>query len=147
MRCPPARPGHGSSCRARTPRAGNRRYSSVRTWQHWFNAVLLKSIAHSWHVEFQSIALRGEIEFQVAVFFGVRRQFVRPARDLAPLEALADIPDRLLAGTPGGKMVELTIDLGQPLPAHPLERAATRQVTVGTTEVELSDLAQAQFLA
>src|SRR6202011_3887184 len=93
------------------------------------------------HVELEAVALRGEIKLEVAVFLGVGRQLVRPDRDLAPLEALADVPDRLLAGAPGGEMIERAAQLREPLAADPFARPALGRVAIDAGEVELPDLA------
>ena len=61
-------------------------------------------------------------KLQIAIFLGVRRQFVGADIDLAPLEALADIPDRQQAGAPGREMVVLALRLAQPLAANPVIR-------------------------
>src|SRR5262249_41295289 len=99
------------------------------------------------HVELQAVALRGQEQLEVAVFLGIGRQLVRPDGHLTPLKALADVPDRLLAGAPGGEMVELAALLGKPLAADPLERAALRQMTIDAGEVELAESARRQRVA
>src|ERR1041385_4522106 len=98
------------------------------------------------HVELEAVALRREIKLEVAVFLGVGRQVVRPHRDLAPLEALADVPDRLLAGAPGGEMIERAAQLREPLAADPFACPALRRVAIDAGEVELPDLAMRQRL-
>src|SRR6185437_9018471 len=72
------------------------------------------------YAEFETLALGRKIHFQVAVFLGIRRQFVGANVDLAPLEALANVPDLLLAGAPGREMVVLALRRPQPLPADPM---------------------------
>src|ERR1043166_8869016 len=99
------------------------------------------------HVELEAVALGGEIKLEVAVFLGVGRQLVRPHSDLTPLEALADVPDRLLARAPGGEMVDPAAQLREPLPANPFARAAFRRMAIDAGEVELPDLAVRQRFA
>src|SRR5580704_3575395 len=93
------------------------------------------------HVELETVALRGEIKLEVAVFLGVGRQLVRPHRDLAPLEALAHVPGRLQAGAPSGIVVERAVHLPEPLAADPFTGAALGRVAIDAGEVELADLA------
>src|SRR5215813_15050557 len=93
------------------------------------------------HIELEAVALGGEIKLEVAVFLGIGRQFVRPYRDLAPLEAFADVPDRLQAGAPSGEVIERAAHLREPLAADPFARAALRRMAIDTGEVELPDLA------
>ncbi len=84
---------------------------------------------------------RRQIELQIAVFLGVRRQLVGADVDLAPLEALADVPDRLQAGAPGREMIVLALLLAEPLAADPLQAAACGAVAIDAGEVELAELA------
>src|SRR5580693_6475102 len=93
------------------------------------------------YVELEAVALRREVELEVTVFLGVGRQFVRPHRDLAPLEAFAHVPGRLQAGAPGGVMIQRAAYLPEPLAADPFTGAAPRAVAIDASEVELSDLA------
>src|SRR5262245_56638642 len=74
------------------------------------------------HAQPRAGSLRGEIELEVTIFLGVRRKVIGPDRDLTPLEALADIPVRLLAGAPGREMVELPAQFAKPLAANPFLR-------------------------
>src|ERR1043166_107392 len=99
------------------------------------------------HVELEAVALGREIKLEVAVFLGVGRQLIRPHRDLAPLEALADVPDRLLAGAPSGEMIDPAAQLREPLPADPFARAALGRVAIDAGEVELPDLAMRKRFA
>src|ERR1043166_8557235 len=99
------------------------------------------------HVELEAVALGREIKLEVAIFLGVGRQLVRPHRDLAPLEALADIPHRLRAGAPGGEMIAPAAQLREPLSADPFARAAFRRVAIDAGEVELTDLAMRECFA
>src|SRR5215831_7342917 len=92
-------------------------------------------------------SLRGQMEFEITIFFGVRRQVVGPDRHLTPLEALANVPDRLLAGAPGWKMVELSAQFAKPLATNPLLRAFFAAVAVGAGKVQCADLARAQLIA
>src|SRR5262245_60156518 len=101
----------------------------------------------SGHVELEAVALRREIKLELAVFLGVGRQLVRPNRDLAPLETLAHVPDCLLAGAPGGEMVERAAQLREPLAADPFTRAALGRVAIDAGEVELPDLAMRERFA
>src|SRR5450631_2973016 len=96
------------------------------------------------HAQLQALVQRGEINLQVAIFLGVRRQFVSANIDLAPLEALADVPDRQQAGAPGREMVVLAFRLAQPLAADPA--IGGNAVTVGAGKVELAELALGQRL-
>ena len=97
------------------------------------------------HAQLQAFVLRGEIELKVAIFLGVRRQLVGADIDLAPLEALADVPDRQQAGAPGREMVALALGLAEPLAADPF--VSRNAVAVRAGEVELSELARAQLFA
>src|SRR5882672_2069842 len=101
----------------------------------------------TWHAELLSGVAGREIELEVAIFLGIRRQVIGPDRDLAPLEALADVPDRLLAGPPRWEVAQLSIQLAEPLSANPFVGPLLRGVTVGAGEVELSKLARAQRFA
>src|SRR5690348_3519148 len=92
------------------------------------------------HVELEPVVERRQIELEIAIFLGVGRQLVRPDRDVAPLEATADVPGLVEAGAPGGEMVELALRLSQPLAADPLETAALRVVAIAAREVERADL-------
>src|SRR6478752_5065841 len=76
------------------------------------------------HVELEPGVDRGEVKLEIAVWLGVRRQLVGPYRDVAPFEALANVPDRLLARTPGWEVIELPALLAQPLAADPFKPAA-----------------------
>src|ERR1051326_7546096 len=96
------------------------------------------------HVELEAVALGREIKLEIAVFLGVRRQLIRPHRDLAPLEALADVPDRLLAGAPSGEMIDPAAQRSEKLPADPFARASFRCVAIDAGGVELPDLAMRQ---
>src|SRR6187401_1168130 len=97
------------------------------------------------HAEIQAFVLRGQIQFEIAIFLRIRRQFIGANIDLAPLEALADIPDLQQARAPGREMIVLALRLAQPLAAYPVVRDFA--VTVGTSHVELADLALRQLLA
>src|ERR1700754_440864 len=97
------------------------------------------------YAQLLSVVLRCQINLQVAVFLGVRRQFVGTDVHLAPLEALADIPDRLQAGAPGREVIVLSLRLAEPLAADPV--IGCLPVTIGAGEVELAELAAREFLA
>src|ERR1700746_401115 len=99
------------------------------------------------HVELEAVALRREVQLEVAVFLRIGRQFVRPHRDLAPLEAFAHVPGRLQAGAPGGVMIERAAHGPEPLAADPFARAAAGPVAVDAGEVELPDLALSERVA
>src|SRR5690242_21866527 len=58
------------------------------------------SVADAGDAQRQPIAERGEIELDVAVFGCVGRQLLSADGDVAPFEALADIPDLLAARAP-----------------------------------------------
>ena len=77
-------------------------------------------MANAGNAEFLPRVLTREIEFEVAIFGGIWWKIVGPDRHLAPLEALANIPYRLLAGPPGREVIELSAQFAQPLAANPL---------------------------
>src|SRR5262249_9059184 len=97
------------------------------------------------HAELLPFVLNGEIEFEVAVFPGIRRQLVRANVDLAPLESLPDVPDREEARAPGWEMVVLAFWLAQPLTPDPV--VGNFSMAVRARHVELTHLARAQLLA
>src|SRR5262249_6799169 len=105
------------------------------------------SMADSGHAELQPGILCCQVELEVAVFLRVRRQLIGADRHRAPLEALADVPERLPAGPPGREMIELPAQFPEPLAANPFGGALLRRVTVGAGEVELPNLALGQGLA
>src|SRR5262249_18484813 len=92
----------------------------------------------------QSVVLRREIELKVAVFLCIGWKVIGADRNVAPLKALADVPDRLLARTPRRKMVELSAQLAQPLSSNPFEAALFRRVAVSAGHIEPTDLARCQ---
>src|SRR5262249_57477763 len=93
------------------------------------------------HIEFKAGIDRREVELEVAMFLRIRRQLVRPDRDIAPLEALADIPDRLLTRAPGREVIELAALLAEPLATDPLEPTALGVMTIHPRKLHLSALA------
>src|SRR4249919_2472445 len=97
------------------------------------------------HAQLQTFVLRRQIEFEIAIFLRVRRQIVGANIDLAPLEALTDIPDLQQARAPGREMVVLALRLAEPLATNPVVRDFA--VAVGAGHVELADLALRQLLA
>jgi hypothetical protein len=103
-------------------------------------------VPDSGYAKFQPGILGRQIELEVAVFLRVWRKLVGADRYRAPLESLADIPNRLLAGPPCREMIELPPQRAKPLPANPLEAALVRRVAIDASEVELSDLAQRERL-
>src|SRR5262249_29760406 len=92
------------------------------------------------HIEFKAGIDRREVELEVAVFLRIRRQLVRPDRDIAPLEALADIPDCLLPRGRGGEVTELAALPAEPLATDPLEPTSLGIMTIQARKVELSNL-------
>src|SRR6185437_3395148 len=88
--------------------------------------------------EFLPLVHLSQIKFQVAIFNSVGRQLVGAHLDIAPFEALADVPDLVAAGAPQREMVELSLGLAQPLAADPFVRGLA--MTVGAGEIELADL-------
>src|SRR5262249_24040510 len=104
-------------------------------------------MSDSRHIELEAVALRGEIKLEVAVFLGVGRQFVRPDRDLAPLEAFAHVPDSRQVGATGGEMIERATHLREPLAADPFAGAAVGRMAIDAGEVELPDLAAGERFA
>src|SRR5450631_404440 len=107
--------------------------------------VIINSVPNPRHAQLQPLIQRGEINLQVAIFLGVRRQLIGADINLAPLEALADIPDRQQAGAPSREMVVLAFRLAQPLAADPA--IGRNAVTIGAGKVELAELTLAQRLA
>src|SRR5690242_1219888 len=93
------------------------------------------------HAELQAGVHRREVKLEIAIFVGVRRQLVSADVDLAPLEALANVPHGLQARSPGREVVVLTLLLTEPLAADPLQTRLRRIVAVDTGEIELSELA------
>src|ERR1051325_8354952 len=67
--------------------------------------LIIQLVPDARHAELQPFVLRGEVKLEVAVFLGVRRQFVRADVHLTPLEALANIPDRQKARAPGREVI------------------------------------------
>src|SRR5262245_28783421 len=97
------------------------------------------------HAERLTLVLRGEIELEITVFLGVRRQLVGADIDLAPLEALSNVPNCQKVRAPGRKMVVLAFRLAQPLSPDPM--VGRFPMAIGAGHVELAHLARAQLLA
>src|SRR5258707_1720189 len=98
------------------------------------------------HVHLQAFVLRREIKLKIAVFLGVGRQLVGADIDLAPLEALADVPDVVEARAPRREVIVLPLLLAEPLAPNPLEAALLGRMAIHACEVELAELALAQRL-
>src|SRR6185312_2721894 len=96
------------------------------------------------YAELLPLVLNREIELEVAIFLGVRRQFVGPNIHLAPLKSLADVPDCEKARAPGREVVVLAFRLAQPLTANPA--IGNFPVAIRARHVELTHLARAQLL-
>src|SRR5262249_38331246 len=92
-----------------------------------------------------ALVLSHDIELEIAIFLGDGRQFIGADVDLAPLEALADVPDRLQAGPPGREVIGLPFCLAKPLAADPV--IGRDAVAVCAGKVELAELALGEVLA
>src|SRR6266702_6358674 len=99
------------------------------------------------HTELLSGVLRSEIKLEVAIFAGVRWEVIGPDSDLTPLQALADVPDRLLARAPGWEMIQLSLEFAQSLSAYPFVGSPVRRVTVGAGKIHRAEFAYAESLA
>jgi hypothetical protein len=106
-----------------------------------------RSVSDTRHAEFLSGILCREIELEFGVFAGIRWQVVGPDGYLTPLKALADIPDGLLAGAPSREVVQLSLQLAQPLSADPFVGGAVRRVAVGAGKIESAHLARTESLS
>ena len=104
-----------------------------------------RSVPNAGYAQLQPVVLRGEIELEIAIFLGVGRQFVGANIDLAPLETLANIPDRQKAGAPGREMIVLALRLTQPLTADPV--VGRFAVAIGAGEIQFAELAACELLA
>ena len=104
-------------------------------------------MANAGNAEFLPRVLAREIEFEVAIFRGIRWKIVGPDRHLTPLKPLANIPNRLLAGSPSRKVIELPAQFAEPLAANPLRSGLVRTMAVGAREIQGTNLAHAQGLA
>src|SRR4029079_2262103 len=144
-RVEPERFGWGRALRPKGPRdrafAGRKRgrrgadlknFPTVKSGQ-------ICSMPDARHAQLQTFVLRRQIQFEIAVFLCVRRKLIGANIDLAPLEALTDIPDLQQAGAPGREMVVLAFRLAEPLATYPVVRDFA--VAIGARHVELGDLA------
>src|SRR5665213_4245067 len=107
--------------------------------------IMRRSTPDARHAEFEALALRRQIHLKVAILLGIGRQFISADVDLTPLEALANVPDLLLAGAPGREMVVLALQHRQPLPANPVIGGFA--VAIGAGEIEFAELTVRQRLA
>src|SRR6476661_5580575 len=97
------------------------------------------------HAQLEPVIKRRQVDFQIAIFLGIGRQFVGADIDLAPLEPLANIPDRQETGPPRREMIVLALGFTQPLPANPVARGFA--VTIGAGKIEFAKLAVGERLA
>src|SRR5262245_46540874 len=96
------------------------------------------------YAELLTLVLRGEIELEITVFLGVGRQLIGANIDLAPLEALSNVPNCQKVRAPGRKMVVLAFRLPPPLSPDPM--VGRYPMAIGAGHVELAHLAGAQLL-
>src|SRR5471032_2676463 len=104
-----------------------------------------RSMPDVWGGECLPLVHLAQIKLQLAIFNGVGRQLVGAHLDIAPFEALADVPDLVAAGAPQREMVVLALGLAQPLATDPFVGALP--MAIGAGEVELADLEVRQLLA
>src|SRR5690606_32222758 len=111
-------------------RRGELRPAAARAAQAPVPAPSLALVSDSRCADLFALVEHRERELDVAVLGRIGRKLVRPDRDVAPLEALTDVPDVAAARAPGGEVRDRALELHQVLAAHPLVGVAVLGVAV-----------------